>query len=93
MGQYDMTNKHGVPLCYYVGCRKHKRLIEAFRGKFCNQHYKYMKELRDKIQPHQGTCEELLCRVVELHVRKQTDIQHRSYVQKLSKILLSSDTQ
>ena len=38
--KYDKTNENGALLCHAVGCRKHTKLIEIYRGLFCNIHAK-----------------------------------------------------
>ena len=49
-GQFDLVNIHGAPLCHRVGCRKHKRLVAAFQGRFCHRHCEELRRIRDGIK-------------------------------------------
>lgn len=43
---YQLSNRHGHPLCNAVHCRKHTLLQEAYGAKWCVLHLERMNDLR-----------------------------------------------
>lgn len=72
MGAFDLYNKHGAPLCFAIGCRKHKKLIDAHKGVWCKVHYKEEKLIRAGIKNAKSHQEELYWRMQEASFRKDT---------------------
>lgn len=82
----DRVNQHGAPLCHAFGCRKHKRLRQAFRGWFCYQHFKELEAIRAKIlqcKANRPDPQEVAWREEEVRLRKWLDGGHMEFLSEL----------
>lgn len=87
----DRYNQHGAPLCHAFGCRKHKRLREAYRGLWCYKHLNELKQIRealDDCKQRRPCPEEVAVREQELEFRKWLDANHMKFLSELKLILL-----
>jgi hypothetical protein len=91
MKKYDVYNKNGARLCNAYGCRKHARLTQFGGAMWCRKHLPQIQQLRQVIQPHDGTKEEFDARLEELRLRKTMDYGHWHYASKLEKVTSVSD--
>ena len=85
IGPYAKVNQHGAELCHAYKCRKHKRLHEAHKGKWCDKHYIEIIKLREVINKHDNSSEEFTARLEEIRLRKITDDVHWKFASKLEK--------
>ena len=90
---YELTNRHGAPLCDFYGCRKHTSLHIVYRGRFCDAHRKVLGMLRSSLMtlkmiplPQKKTSHwvrEYALRSTEQLLRKQPDVHHMAYLRNL----------
>lgn len=80
----DMHNRNGAPLCHAFGCRKHKRLIQAFNGWFCNDHLQELSKIRAFKGVLMEPSEAAEWRLKEALFRKKMDAGHMYYISKIS---------
>ena len=79
----ELFNKSGDELCHAITCRKHKKLIEKFNGKFCPYHIKLLEQIRTKLKKfaeNGNIHEEMIERRKEVLFRKKQDPGHISYL-------------
>jgi len=79
-------NKNGVELCHAIGCRKHKKLYDAYRGKWCKYHYDKLTEIRAQLKvfaKNGNIHEEMIKRREEDQFRKTPDPKHLHYLKML----------
>jgi hypothetical protein len=62
--------------CNYRKCQE-AATRERFKSHWCARHYDTMVAIRDAIDPHKGTAEELDARLTELKVRRDADEGHK----------------
>lgn len=86
LNKYDKYNKNGAELCHAYNCRKHKKLIIAFRGLFCNIHYNELLIIRNELNDAKITnnkIKEIEFRQKEFLIRKFLDKGHMKFMYKL----------
>jgi hypothetical protein len=76
--QRRIFNRKKERLCDSYGCTR-KDIHPHRGGLFCPVHQHHIDELRQRIQPHLGTVDEIYARFVELHFRKRYDPGHWTY--------------
>lgn len=82
----DLHNKNGSELCHWIGCRKHKRLYQGFRGKFCKRHLDELTKLRQELKESDVVIrDEIDLRYKEALWRKRMDKGHMYYILALEK--------
>lgn len=84
--KYDRYNKNGVELCHAIKCRKHIKLISAFRGLFCQSHYEELLLIRNELNNAKLTNDkekEIEYRQKEFLLRKFLDKGHMKFMFKL----------
>ena len=89
VSKYDRYNKNGHELCNAFGCRKHTKLVEYGKGKWCPAHLTEIKNLRQIINLHDGSEEEYSYRLEELRLRKDSDSSHYWFTRELEKNYLT----
>lgn len=90
MHSHDFFNRRGVELCHAVGCRKHKKLLKIFQGKFCYNHARLLQIIRDalnKAKLARNLSLELHHRQEEMLFRKRIDGGHVTAILNLSKAI------
>ena len=70
-------------ICHANECKIYKRLHEKHNGRWCNEHISEITELRNIINKHDGSKEELEARLKELQLRKFPDLHHWKFAYKL----------
>ncbi len=84
--KYDKYNQNNDELCHAFGCRKHKRLIKAFKGLFCEKHYNELLYIRNELNNAKLTNnenKEIKYRQKEFELRKFLDKGHMHFMYKL----------
>lgn len=80
--RHDAVNRNGAELCHAVGCRKHKDLIDCFRGRFCKRHAAELCLIREKLNKAKrrgDAAEENDARQMEIEFRKFADKGHMAW--------------
>lgn len=72
----DIVNRKGDKLCDAFGCRRHRHLIPAFGGIFCDRHLQELSVIRSRIT-HNG--DDLDARLEEIRFRKVLCYSHATY--------------
>lgn len=86
LSKYDKYNRNGSELCHAYGCRKHIKLINAFRGMFCNGHYEELLIIRNELNNAKisnNKKKEVEFRQKEFLMRKFLDNGHMKFMYKL----------
>lgn len=89
LNKYDRYNKNGAELCHAYNCRKHTKLITAFRGIFCNIHYNELSIIRNELNDAKITnnkIKEIEFRQKEFLMRKFLDNGHMKFMYKLETV-------
>lgn len=74
-----LFNSKKQRMCDAFACTS--KVLESHRGGlFCAFHRTRIEELRQHIEPHLGTSNEIYARIVEVHFRKRCDGPHWDYV-------------
>jgi len=82
------TNKLKIcntEICHANECKIYKQLYEKHQGVWCEKHYFEIIKLRNIINKHDGSKEELNARIKELELRKFPDLNHWKWAIKLLK--------
>lgn len=77
----ELFNRNGARMCDALGCRRHARVVQVYRGLFCQRHAAAASRIRARIAPHRGDAE---ARVAEIVFRKCLDIGHLRYAVRLA---------
>lgn len=83
---FDGVNRNGAEICHAVGCRRHKRLREKFRGRFCDRHIAMLEDIRAEIieaKTSGDVFREVRARYQEALFRKTMEPGHMSWLLKL----------
>jgi hypothetical protein len=86
LSKYDRYNKNGAELCHAFKCRKHTKLISAFRGLFCPSHYEELSIIRKELNNAKlinNKYKEIEYRQKEFLLRKFLDKGHMKFMFKL----------
>lgn len=86
--QLELYNRNGAEMCHAIGCRKHKRLVEVHRGKFCAFHADKLTKIREQMKnfAKNGNIEdEMIKRREEQQMRKVPDYNHEYYIKVLER--------
>lgn len=86
ISKYDRYNKNGAELCHAYSCRKHTKLISAFRGLFCKIHYKELEIIRNELNDAKlmnNKIKEVEFRQKEFLMRKFLDYGHMKFMYKV----------
>jgi hypothetical protein len=86
LSKYDRYNKNGAELCHAYKCRKHTKLVNAFRGLFCKNHYEELVIIRNELNNAKLTnnkIKEVEFRQKEFLMRKFLDCGHMKFMYKV----------
>lgn len=86
LSKYDRYNKNGAELCHAYSCRKHTKLVNAFRGLFCKNHYEELVIIRNELNDAKVTnnkIKEVEFRQKEFLMRKFLDHGHMKFMYKV----------
>ena len=78
-GKIQMSNQ----VCEAYDCKIYKQLYEKYQGHFCCNHISEISELRNIINKHDGSKQELIARLKELRLRKFPDLNHWKFTYEL----------
>jgi hypothetical protein len=74
-----------VSSCHAYNCKLYKSLTTKYNGDWCDSHLREISDLRTIIRKHDGSYDEAVCRLKELTMRKNFDVNHWFYALKLFK--------
>jgi hypothetical protein len=80
-----LFSKKGKEICHANECKMYKRLYNKYKGKWCDEHYEEMTQIRTIINKHEGNTDEMIARFRELKLRRYTDINHLEWAIKMFK--------
>lgn len=86
LSKYDRYNKNGAELCHAYSCRKHTKLVNAFRGLFCKYHYEELTIIRNELNDAKSMnnkIKEVEFRQKEFLMRKFLDHGHMKFMYKV----------
>ena len=85
ISKLKICNSNNKEYCHASSCKIYKQLSEKHQGKWCNSHVNEITKLRNIINKHEGSKEELEARIKEFQLRKFPDINHWKWIMKLLK--------